>query len=589
MQAYHDSRNEECRYPLGAVHTLENVRIRFFTGEKSARVFIRTWNGEQRIYEMESLGNGGFEKSLTMPEMPCLFWYDFIIELDGKSFFYGNSADRLGGEGMLYNEQPPSFQITCYDKAMDRQEALLGKVMYQIFPDRFNRLEMPKSDRTDIYIHENWEDLPLVKQDPRSGDNMALDFFGGSLKGIEKKLSYIKQLGVDIIYLNPIFRARSNHRYDTGNYMEIDPLLGTEEDFRSLSRAAERLGMSIMLDGVFSHTGEDSLYFNRYNNYEGEGAYQGEGSSYFKWYSFRNFPNEYACWWNIPTLPEINKNEPSYCEYIMGKAGVARHWLECGAMGWRLDVADELPMDFLRKLRASIKKQDKNAVLLGEVWEDASNKVSYGEQRSYCLGDSVDSVMNYPLRDAMIAFFLGRINAYSLVRRIKSLEENYPKPFFYSLMNLLGSHDRARILNVLADRDFNSISFAERGKQRLGEREREIAKDRLIKMLKMVVALPGMPTIYYGDEIGMEGAQDPFCRGSFKWNDMDEGLLKGFRQVLKERKERPVLSRGFFEIAALDQDSVLINRFTRDGKDVFGKKMADDSYIVKITRDRFVK
>lgn len=589
MQAYHDSRNEECRYPLGAVHASENVRLRFFTGEKAARVFIRIWNGSQHTYEMENIGNGGFEKMLKMPDEPCLFWYDFIIEANGQTFFYGNSFDRLGGEGSLYEAQPPSFQITCYDKSMDKQEALLGKVMYQIFPDRFNRLEKPKSDRKDVFLHENWDELPLVKQDPRSGDNMALDFFGGSLKGIENKLGYLKQLGIDIIYLNPIFKARSNHRYDTGNYMEIDPLLGNEEDFKSLCRAAEKLGIKLMLDGVFSHTGEDSLYFNRYKNYKSEGAYQSKFSKYFKWYNFRDFPNSYACWWNIPTLPEINKNDPSYREYIMGKAGVARHWIGCGAMGWRLDVADELPMEFLRKLRKSVKRQDKNAVLLGEVWEDASNKVSYGEQRSYCLGDSVDSVMNYPLRDALTAFFLGRINAYSLVRRIKSLEENYPKPFFYSLMNLLGSHDRARILNVLADRDFSSISFAERGKQYLTEREREIAKSRLLKMLDIVIALPGMPTIYYGDEIGMEGAQDPFCRGSFKWDNMDEELLKGFKKALKTRKERPVLARGFMEIAAIDQDTVLINRFTKNGKDAFGKKLEDDCYIAKITRDRFVK
>ena len=180
--------------------------------------------------------------------------------------------------------------------------------MYQIFPDRFFRTHKPKSSRKDIILHEKWDELPLVVPDERIGDNTAFDFFGGNLNGIKEKLPYLKDLGVTVIYLNPIFKARSNHRYDTGNYMQIDPLLGTEEDFKALCESAEELGIKIILDGVFSHTGEDSLYFNRYGNYDSIGAYQSKDSPYASWYRFKKFPDKYACWWNIPTLPEVDKN-----------------------------------------------------------------------------------------------------------------------------------------------------------------------------------------------------------------------------------------------------------------------------------------
>jgi len=457
--------------------------------------------------------------------------------------------------------------------------------MYQIFPDRFHRSKMPVSERKDRVLHSEWNEPPYITADERSGDNWALDFFGGDLEGIRQKLPYLKELGITVLYLNPIFKARTNHRYDTGDYMTIDPLLGTEKDFKKLCSDAKKLGIHVLLDGVFSHTGEDSLYFNRYNTYPSTGAYQSKDSPYFSWYHFRHHPNEYASWWNIPTLPELNKNNESYRRFILGKDGVARHWVQAGASGWRLDVADELPMSFLRDLRKSVRKQQEDAVLLGEVWEDASNKVAYGQMRSYVLGDTLDSVMNYPLREALINFLTHVIPASQVVRQIRALQENYPVPFFYSLMNLLGSHDRARVHNLLVKQDFSHLPIAQRRGLTMGPAYKKLARQRFIKMLQLVVALPGMPSMYYGDEVGMEGASDPFCRGTFPWGQEEEDTLALVKETFRLRAERPVLRRGFLELSTEGDDTLIIHRFAKDGLDVFGEPLEDGPFLLRISRD----
>ncbi len=590
MKLYHNSRDYNCRSALGAQICSSKLSIRLFASYNNLCVTLRTWQGHEKKYKMKHIEAGCYEANITLPESPCIYWYDFCVESpSGELVFYGNAYDGLGGEGSIYSHQPPSFQITVYDKDFMPPEYLRNGIMYQIFPDRFFRTHKPKSSRKDIILHEKWDELPLVVPDERSGDNTAFDFFGGNLNGIKEKLPYLKDLGVTVIYLNPIFKARSNHRYDTGNYMQIDPLLGTEEDFKALCESAEELGIKIILDGVFSHTGEDSLYFNRYGNYDSIGAYQSKDSPYASWYRFKKFPDKYACWWNIPTLPEVDKNSPSFQKYILGEKGVARYWLSCGASGWRLDVADELPMSFLRKLRTAVKTEKSDSLLLGEVWEDASHKVSYGEMRSYCLGDTLDSVMNYPLREAIINFLIGAWDAPHLVRVILSMQENYPAPFFYSLMNLMGSHDRARTLNVLCEHEYNSMAHADRGKMKLDPATRNVAISRFKKMLDIIISLPGIPCIYYGDEAGLEGAADPFCRGTFPWNNIDGRMYSIVKNALQMRHQRPVLKSGFMSVSAEGSNTICINRYLIDGKDAFGEKIDDEAYMIKITRDRIQK
>ena len=259
----------------------------------------------------------------------------------------------------------------------------------------------PFPDRT---IREDWGGQPYWRPNER-GEVTNSDYFGGTLRGIEEKLPYLKSLHVTCLYLNPIFEAHSNHRYNTADYTKIDPVLGTEEDFQSLCAAAGRLGIRVMLDGVFSHTGSDSVYFNRQGRYPQPGAYQSQQSPYFSWYHFISWPEKYHSWWGFETLPEVEETDNNYNKYINGRQGVVRKWLKKGASGWRLDVADELPDSFLDQLTEAAKEEKPDAVVLGEVWEDATTKESYGSRRRYLLGRQLDSVMNYPFRNAVFGIF----------------------------------------------------------------------------------------------------------------------------------------------------------------------------------------
>lgn len=587
MELYHNSRDLYCRSPFGAVPFGREICLRVYVTGKASHVTLRTWNGDEKSWPMTLCGKGCYEAVICTEDKPHILWYDFHAEDErGHKLYHGNSFDKLGGAGASYQNTPPSFQITVYDPAYDTPHWLRQGIMYQIFPDRFYRSKMPKAEREDIILQENWEALPLPYGDGRDGENAAKDFFGGDIRGIIEKLPYLKDLGITVIYLNPIFKARNNHRYDTGDYTSIDPMLGTTQDFRELCEKALDLGLRIMLDGVFSHTGDDSVYFNRFGSYPNPGAYGSKKSPYYPWYRFMNHPDKYACWWNIDTLPEVNKDIPSFREFILGDKGIARLWIKEGASGWRLDVADELPLSFLRKLRMAVQTQKADAALLGEVWEDASNKLTYGKMRSYCLGDTLDSVMNYPLRQALISFFTHESDAPQLVRQISSLQENYPTPFFYSLMNLLGSHDRARILNLLVKQDYANLSPQERGIQKLSPDLKALAIQRLKKMLRVIMALPGMPSLYYGDEAGMEGAADPYNRAGFPWGKEDLKLSNFVRDQFKLRHSRPVLQTGLCHISHEGNDTLVIFRSADEkGLDAFGDPLDDTAYMLKISRD----
>lgn len=588
MELYHNSQDIAFRSPAGAVTVGTRVTLRLMVQGEHGKVQLRDWNGTETYTDMTEVRLGMYEACITCPSEPMLMWYDFLIEDErGHIHYYGNARDKLGGVGTMYQDKPPSYQITVYDPDWEPPRYLREGIMYQIFPDRFSRSKPPTSIRNDVYLHQNWDELPRVDPRARDGAYSAYDFFGGDLNGIREKLPYLKDLGVTILYLTPIFRSASNHRYDTGDYMSIDPMLGTLADLRALCRESRQLGIRVLLDGVFSHTGDDSIYFNRQGTYPGVGAYQSKHSPYYTWYKFTKYPDAYAAWWNIHTLPEVNKDDASFRSFILGRNGVARYWLGQGAAGWRLDVADELPMSFLRELRTAVKAESPEGTLLGEVWEDASNKIAYGKMRCYALGDTLDSVMNYPLRDAIIRFLTGSANAALTVRSIRCLQENYPVPFFYSLMNLMGSHDRARILNVLVNREFTSLPIGERGARQLPPDLRELAEERFLKMVAIYMAMPGMPSIYYGDELGMEGATDPFCRAPFPWGSENTRLRMQVRDAIALRRDRPVLRSGALRLSHEGADTLVIERSAMDGKDMFGERMEDAPYILRITRDAF--
>jgi cyclomaltodextrinase / maltogenic alpha-amylase / neopullulanase len=581
----HDSHNFFYRSPLGALPCGASLRLRF-TCDFARSVQVRTWDGQESFHTMALENPNTYAAEITAPATPMLWWYDFVIHTDTGVLRYGNAYDQLGGEGALYDSTPASFQVTVYDPAFETPFYLHHGIIYQIFPDRFSRcISSPAPKRKDICLHENWDETPLLRIDPRSNDNMALDFFGGNLNGITQKLSYLKDLGVTVLYLNPIFQARSNHKYDTGDYRSIDPMFGSEEDFLVLCEKASAMNIRVILDGVFSHTGEDSVYFNKYGTYESVGAYQSPDSPYSSWFTFTKYPDGYKCWWNIPTLPEVRKDDPPYRTFLFSQEdGIVPLWLKEGASGWRLDVADELSMDFLRELRKAAKQAKSDAAILGEVWEDASNKISYNVPRSYCLGDTLDSVMNYPLREGIISFLTCQTNAPQLARLIRHQQEVYPVPFLYALMNLLGSHDRARIINVLAGCEWGYLPREERANLLLTPEQYRLGSERFLTGMEILCALPGAPTLYYGDEAGLQGTADPFSRGTFPWGREDIKLQSAVQALLQRRKNNPVLQTGFLEATAMDEDTLLIRRWVEGGKDALGEHAENGEEIIKVRR-----
>ncbi len=582
----HNSHQPFFREPSGPAPMGSKVIVRFLCDEATS-VILRTWMDEELSYAMLNTSENCWEIAVKLPDHAGLFWYDFIIyRRDGRTIRYGNAYDKLGGEGAVYEKgMPESYQITTYDPAYHTPAFFQGANIYQIFPDRFRRAQTDAvDDRTDRYVHQDWSEEMLPVGDLRGGKYQELDFYGGNLNGIREKLPYLKELGVNVIYLNPIFRARSNHRYDTGDYTQIDPLCGTQAEFEALCREAAQMDMHVLLDGVFSHTGEDSVYFNHFGHYSGLGAYQGESSAYYDWFTFRHYPEDYKSWWNISSLPEVRKDNPAYQAFMFrDREGVVPRWIHAGACGWRLDVADELPMDFLRRLRVAAKKAKKDAVVLGEVWEDASNKISYGQMRCYCTGDTLDSVMNYPLREAILDFMLGKKPAAALVRLVRHQEEVYPAQFRYSLMNLVGSHDRCRVLNLLGGREEQEKTKAEQRQVRLSVSEYDLAVRRYKLCVDLLCALPGCPTIYYGDEAGLTGCHDPWNRRPYPWGSEDKELQAYVRNKLNHRQHSSTLKYGHCKIEAVDEDTVVITRYM-DGTDGLGRKTASHAKEVVTVR-----
>ena len=592
---YHDSHDSTYRDPPGGVKAGDLLRLRFFCNE-GHEVTLRTWDGCENRIPMVQVGENLFEATLPMPEQPMLFWYDFIINREEGNLRYGNAPDQLGGEGAVQEGHVLSYQVTVYDPAFTTPSYLHEGVIYQVFPDRFyrdqsgmkGRVRKIKAAHPEAVFHEGWDEQPTLDLDPENGDNRALDFFGGTLNGIVQKLDYLQAMGVTVLYLNPIFRARTNHRYDTGSFEDIDPILGDDAAFDSLIAGACTRGIKVLLDGVFSHTGADSLYFNRYGRYSSVGAYQSRESPYHSWYRFSTFPDQYDAWWGIYTLPAVDKENLCYQDYLLKeKSGILPRWVARGTCGWRLDVADELPVPLLQKMRSAVKGEDQFAVLIGEVWEDASNKVSYGTQRSYCLGDTVDSVMNYPLRRAVIDFFTGQINAHQLRRVILHQREVYPTPFYYALMNLLGSHDRVRVLNALAGYDKEGavqLPRQESQKIHLTKLQLNQAKQRHREALKLICALPGAPALYYGDEVGMQGMADPWNRAPMIWEGGDNAHRRAVSALINDRRKRRVLQTGFMDVEALGEDILCIRRYAINDKDVFGHELTEKDAVIKIVR-----
>ena len=546
-----DSRSEFCKKPFGAVPCGSDVvfHVRPLTRDGYSRCVLvarREFSGEEIQMELLPEAVDGertrFTGVLTAPSEPELLWYHFrLIRSDGSTALLDQSGWQETGEIQ-------SWQLTVYEKTATPLW-FGGGVVYQIFPDRFCRLSLP--DPTGLvgnrWVHENWNDQPVWAPDP-DGEVRNRDFFGGSLNGITAKLDDLAALGVTVLYLNPIFESASNHRYNTADYLHIDPMLGTEEDFRRLCREAKERGIRVILDGVFNHTGSQSRYFNADGFYPGAGAAQSTDSPYFNWFSFHPWPTDYDAWWGIMTLPAVQENEPDYRDFIIrGQDSVVRHWLRAGASGWRLDVADELPDSFLDQLTEAAKEEKPDAVVLGEVWEDATTKESYGSRRRYLLGRQLDSVMNYPFRNAVLGFFTGA-DAAQIAEGILSVLENYPPQVVRMLMNHIGTHDTERAVTVLAGEPSQGRGREWQSAQTLSSGQRERGVRLMMAASAMQYTLPGVPCVYYGDEAGMEGYKDPFNRGCYPWGRENQELLAWYRRLGEIREEHPVFKEGSFRL-----------------------------------------
>ena len=542
-----DSRNLTYKKPFGAVKRGTEVAFRVIleNDKENKKVFIE-YNLDGHTSNSKELTIIKKDKQSLVYEIKLsfstgLYFYRFKILADDKEKYILRTK---GGEGRITNEGE-NWQLTVFNKNFKTPSDLLGGIIYQIFPDRFYNSNATKTGvPSDRYIKTDLTSQPEHRQQ-NGALSLGNDYYCGDLEGIRQKLPYIASLGVSIIYLNPIFEAHSNHRYNTADYMKIDSLLGDEKDLENLCHDAKRHGISIVLDGVFSHTGDDSVYFNRYQRYGEGGAYNSRDSKYHNWFNFKNWPNDYEAWWGVPSLPEVNEENESFAEFITGKNGVIERWLKCGVSGYRLDVADELPDSFLDKLRKAVKAKNKKAIIIGEVWEDATNKISYNARRRYLLGDQLDSVMNYPFANAIIDFTVSG-DAEELLETVMTICENYPKCCLDLLMNHIGTHDTKRVLTALGGEAENGCDRDWQAAKRMTAEELSLAKKRLYLAALLQYTLPGIPSLYYGDEAGMEGYGDPFCRAFYPWGKEDAYLLEFYKTLGSFRRNNKVFKSGDF-------------------------------------------
>lgn len=565
MDIEHNSREKFYRRPFGAVTCGTEIRLRIAVSgagiPRAVRVVYMEDGKAEKRKDMSYLFHIGsnciYSVYIKMPEKAGLIWYYFELETERGKVYYGNNSKNLGGIGELSFEPPSnSYQITVYNKDYKTPDWFKTGIAYQIFVDRFCNGNDDGSflgDRQDI-IKRNWDEQPFYKAEQFGGEYKANDFFGGNLKGVIKKLPYLKELGISVIYLNPIFKAYTNHKYDTGDYEEIDPMFGDEETFKELCKKAKEMGIRIILDGVFNHTGSNSKYFNKNGEYDSIGAYQSKESPYYSWFRFMDWPEVYESWWGMTTLPQIEEHSEDCRKYLLsGENAIVKKWIKNGASGWRLDVVDELPGFFVKELRENVKKADEDAVIIGEVWEDASNKTAYGERREYFLGNELDSVMNYPMRRALIDGVSGKIDAKEFNDRLMSIKENYPAPAYYSLLNMVTSHDVERIMTRMGDAPSrHDVSKDYQAQFKLDGYALELAKERATLVLGLQMTLPGVPCIFYGDEIGMQGYGDPFCRCTFPWGHVDEidpdGTVRSrYKKMIALRNSSKAFSIGDFQ------------------------------------------
>lgn len=525
---------------FGVRHDLAADAVRLFVrrGDKiTVRVMPFAFNEDGYTY---------YRLTFTLDKVGVYF-YRFEVDSYGFTHFVGRDREANAVSGDFLDE----WQITVYDTVLDRPWC--GDIVYHIFVDRFARAGNPDFIPPVGGTAMHWDDdIALVDAD---GTYHARDFFGGNLKGIESKLDYLSSLGVSQLYLSPIFESNSNHRYDTADWGKIDPLLGTEQDFADLVKAAAERGIRVMLDGVFNHSGSDSIYFNRDGHYPTLGAYQSEKSPFRDWYTF--LPNgKYEAWWGIENVPTLNKNNKQLRAYLFGEDGPVAHWSSY-KVDWRLDVVDELPDSYLDELLACIHRANPSGKVVGEVWEDATTKWSYGVERHYFTKHQLDGVMNYVFKDAIMGYCTGGDPA-DFACKVMDIVENYPRASLDRSLTLVDSHDTVRAINALACINTTGWSKERKRNYRLDPFAYRLGMDRLMMAAVLQYTLPGTPSLYYGDELGQQGFEDPINRRPMPWDKPNEELLSFYRKLGTLRRELYASLAGSVRFVKHDQLVVML-------------------------------
>ncbi len=520
MKVTYDSWQKQYKTPFGAIQAnifLVTWAIAIDQPVQEADLWLTKLNEDPVAYPM----NYNDETQVRVGSSG-LYNYYFAIKQNNQMFYVDQG---LFGQGRLRQDDHnlKQYQLICYERKVPQVDWYDQGVVYQIFPDRFangNPYGEVTGRKKNSFLYATEEDTPYYIKNSR-GEITRWDFFGGNLAGIRKKLPYLKKLGVNTIYLNPIFLATSNHRYDTVDYMKIDPMLGDEDDLRGLIHDLHQNGMHLLLDGVFNHVGQESIYFQE--------AIKDKSSHYYSWFNFIDYPEKYQSWWGVSSLPEVNKSNPEYQDFIYGDHGVLAKWMKDQVDGWHLDVADELPMDFLRNIRNRLMKENCQ-VMIGEVCGDASDKFVNSEYRPYTFGDNLTGVMNYPVRNFIVGLLTSENNDAEIALMNKlALVEHYPTNFLRNCLNNIGTHDTVRIKTALQN-DEKLVLLA----------------------LGLMFMLPGVPCIYYGDEAGLIGDKDPDNRRFFPWGRESRSLIAQVSKWINVRKQNPVLVKskiGFLHIA----------------------------------------
>lgn len=539
-----NSQELEYKNPFGAIQSDETIQFNIKANELcDVKIVIKTENGLEEFYlENTDENDNYFTYSIELDAFNYIgpIFYYFVFKKDNETFYYTNNEDLLGGEGKLYAENPNLYYHTyVYDLKYEVPEWFKTGIVYHIFVDRFNN--------DDCSLENVNKDL--------------VEVYGGNLRGIIDKLDYLKDLGVSTILLSPIFESKSHHKYDIGDYKKIADDFGDLATFKELIFEIKKRNMYVILDGVFNHTGSDSKYFNKNDNYDSLGAYQSKDSKYYDWYIFNDYPDNYDCWQGIDTLPELNQSNKDMLNYFLfDEKSIVNYWMDLGIDGWRLDAADLLSDEFLNKFYNVVKKKNPDSVIIGELWEDVTNFRFHSEDEfhKYVCGCELESIIDYPMHGLMLEYSKGDYSPQRFKRGFYSLAENYPNEYFYSLLNFLSTHDIERVFYLL-EGNFDFIKLA----------------------IVLSLTLPGVPLIYYGDEAGLDGGNDPDNRRPFPWNNINKEIYNHYRNLCKIRNSYDAFKKG--SIFFVENQDLLIYRRSYNGENiyVFLNNSSANEFIIK--------